>query len=358
MEKIKNIEILRFLFALVIVYFHLQYGIVNLFQNGIPLYNQILNNVKWSSLPVDFFFIISGFFLFLKTDFSQDFITFAKKKLIRFMPNIIFILILIYICSFFTPLEFLKYENIFTILNIQNVGLTYKYGNLSASWFISSLFWGLSFYFYLYKSVDKKIFNLITACIVFFCYSMWIHTKGDASYINVAYVFNKGMIRALSSIGVGYFLSMVYKDNIQQVKEMTLNIWQKLLFTAAEVYLFCFIFYYLVFHPINYDNRMIMIIAFIFLFSLFVIKKGYFSKLLENNISVFLGQFAFSIFLTHQFIRSLWKYYVCKAHSQWVIAHSVENLVLFFTVVILFGVFTYYFVEKPSFKYLKEKFLK
>ena len=46
MEKIKNIEILRFLFALVIVSCHLQHGIVNLFQNDIPLYNQILNNIK------------------------------------------------------------------------------------------------------------------------------------------------------------------------------------------------------------------------------------------------------------------------------------------------------------------------
>ena len=68
---------------------------------------------------------------------------------------------------------------------------------------------------------------------------MWIHSEG-LQYINVAYVFNIGMIRAFAGIGTGYFLSMIYKDNIQKVKEMTLNIWQKLLFTASEIYLFFF----------------------------------------------------------------------------------------------------------------------
>ncbi len=96
------------------------------------------------------------------------------------------------------------------------VGLL-RNGSIPASWFVSSLFWGLSFYFYLYKIVEKKVFNLITACIIFFCYSMWIHSEG-LQYINVAYVFNIGMIRAFAGIGTGYFLSMIYKDNIQKVK--------------------------------------------------------------------------------------------------------------------------------------------
>lgn len=357
MEKIKNIEIMRFLFALVIVCCHMRHGVINIFGDDIPMYNNIMTGFHWSRLPVDFFFIISGFFLFMTTNFNQNYADFAKKKLLRFMPTIIFVLILIYITSLFTPITFLKYENVFTLLNIQNVGLTLRNGDIPASWFVSSLFWGLSFYFYLYKTVEKKVFNLITACIIFFCYSMWIHSEG-IQYINVAYVFNIGMIRAFAGIGTGYFLSMIYKDNIQKVKEMTLNIWQKLLFTASEIYLFFFVFYYICFHKMNYDNPLIMVIAFIVLFSLFLIKKGYFSRLLENDVSVFLGKFAFAIFLTHQFIKNLWKFYVCKAHYQWVVSHPVINIELFFAVVIIFGVFTYYFVEKPATKYLKEKLLK
>ena len=355
MEKIKNIEFLRFLFSLVIVCCHLKHGIVN--EIDIPLYKTLMKSFSWSELPVDFFFIISGFFLFLTTDFNQKFIDFAKKKLIRFMPTVLFMLGIYYIFSLFTPIDFLKFENIFTILNLQNVGLTFRNGNVPASWFVSSLFWALCFFFYLRKCVNEKLFNLICACIVFFCYSFWLHSDG-INYKNVAYVFNRGMIRAFAGIGAGYFLSMIYKDNIGRIKEKVLNIWQKLCLTGVEIYLFLFIFYYTCMHKTNYNNKLIIILGFIGLFSLFVIKKGYFSKLLDNNISVFLGQFAFSIFLTHQFIIKLWNIYICKAHTDWVVSHPVLNIVLLFAAEIPFGILIYYLVEKPCTRYFKNRIKK
>ncbi len=354
MEKIKNIEILRFIFSLIIVYSHLHLGIINNFGDLIPVYKTLIENSHWAHLPVDFFFIISGFFLFLTTNFNQNFIDFAKKKLIRFMPTIVFALILTFIFSLFTPISYAKFNNIFVLLNLQNVGLTFKNGNVGTAWFVSSLFWTLCFYFYLYKCVERKIFNLITACIIFFCYSLWIHTDG-VQYINIAYVFNRGMIRAFAGVGTGYFLSMIYKDNIESIKNTVFNIWQKLLLTAAEIYLFAFIIYYLCLHKTSYNNPMIMILAFVGLFSLFIIKKGYFSKLLENNFSVFLGQFAFAIFLMHPLVKNVWKYLVCIDHRNFVISHPYMNLIMFFIVVIIIGIFTYYFVERPCTRYLKNK---
>jgi peptidoglycan/LPS O-acetylase OafA/YrhL len=149
---------------------------------------------------------------------------------------------------------------------------------------------------------------------------------------------------------------MIYKDNIEKIKNTTLNIWQKLLATAFEIYILSFTFYYLCLHKMNYDNKMIFIVAFILLIWLFLIKKGYLTRLLENNLSVFLGQFTFSIFLTHQYVIKLWRYYICEAHKQWVIGHSVLNLVLLFVAIAVFGVVVYYLVEKPVTKYLIQKF--
>ena len=166
------------------------------------------------------------------------------------------------------------------------------------------------------------------------------------------------MIRAFAGIGAGYFLSMIYKDNIGRIKEKVLNIWQKLCLTGVEIYLFLFIFYYTCMHKTNYNNKLIIILGFIGLFSLFVVKKGYFSKLLDNNISVFLGQFAFSIFLTHQFIIKLWNIYICKAHTDWVVSHPVLNIVLLFAAEIPFGILIYYLVEKPCTRYFKNRIKK
>jgi peptidoglycan/LPS O-acetylase OafA/YrhL len=358
MNKIKNIEFLRFLLCIAIVLFHPKDPILKLFENDIPLYGQIATNVSWAWISVEAFFMISGFFLFLKTDFTQKFSDFAKKKLIRLMPVVVFMLLFGWITSLFTPtIIFHRYENIFTLLNIQNVGLTFEYGIFIVSWYVSALFWSMCFYFYLYKILeDKRWFNLITACIIFFCYSFLLHTDFGSNITNMAYVFNVGTMRAFAGLGIGYFLSMIYKDNIEKIKTTTLNIWQKLLVTAFEIYILSFTFYHLWLHKMGYNNKMIIILAFIPIIWLFLIKKGYLTRLLENNLSVFLGQFTFSIYLTHQYVICMWRHYICEAHRQWVIGHSVLNLVLFFVTVAVFGVVVYYLVEKPVTKYLLKKF--
>ncbi len=349
--KLKNIEILRFFFIISVVCCHLKHGVIDSFYNILPLYDKLKENFFNSWIPVDFFFIISGFFLFLTTNFNQDFLDFAKKKFLRLTPLVFYSLILYFIFSLFTPVEFLKYENVFTLFNLQNVGLTFRNGNVPASWFISSLFWGLCFYFYFYKICDKRWFNLINACIIFLCHSFWIHS-GNNNTENIVYVFNIGMMRAFAGIGTGYFISEIYKLNIEKIKNKVYNIYQKLLLTALEIYLLFFLVYYTFLHKLNYDN----VLIFIIFFWLFLIKKGYLSQFFDNNFSVFLGQFTFAIFLTHQLIIKLWHFYICVDNSSWVILHPVINLVLLFTVIIGFGIFTYYAFEKPVTKYIKENF--
>ena len=353
--KLKNIEFLRFIFILSIISVHLRKGL-KLFADSIPLYADLFEKFQYAAKPVDYFFIIAGFFLFLKTDFSQKFIDFAKNKLIRLMPVVIFSVFLFWIVSLFTTTTFPKFEHIFTLLALNGVGLTLKGSINVATWFVSALFWTMCFYFYLYKIIDKKWFNLICACMIFFCYSMYLHITIDELYKNVYYVINKGVLRAFAGIGVGYFISMIYKDNIETIKNWTLNIWQKICFTAAEGYLLGWVVWYTFLHRMRYDNFLILILGFIGVFILFLMKKGWVSQFLDNNFSVFLGQFTYSIFLTHTLFTKLWKIYLCQGNPQWVIANPILNLVVVYAVSILFGVLTYYLYEKPVTKYLKNKF--
>ena len=350
--KFKNIELLRFLFALSIICVHIK-GILGKFSGEINLYKDLLENFKYAHIPVDFFFIIAGFFLFLKTDFNQKFIDFAKKKLIRLMPVMIFSILLYWPLSKLLPIDYLKYDNMFVFFNLQNCGLTFRHANNFCTWFVSSLFWGMCFYFYFRKCINEKMFNLITACIIFFCYGFWLHCKG-ANFHNINYVFNIGMLRAFAGLGIGYFISMIYKDNLEYFKNLSLNIYQKIILTAGEIYLFCFVFRYTCLHKMNYDNPLLLILAFIGLFILFIIKKGYFSKILENNFSVFLGQFSYSIFITHFVVKDVWKYTICTNYSKWVIVHPELNLILLYISILCFGVLTYYFVEKPCTKLLRK----
>ena len=351
MEKIKNIEILRFLFIICIVLLHASVGMLDSF----PVYKPILQNVSFAWLLCDSFFIMSGFFMFWKTDFNQSFLKFAGKKLIRLMPVIYFVLLLFWVVSLFTPIKYYKYDSLFIILNIQNVGLTNNVLPIVPSWFVSALFWGMCFYFYLHKIVNKQMYNFITACLIFFCYAVFVHTN-LVHFANYASVINIGMCRSLAGLGIGYFLAELYNEYNVKIREYSPCVLQKLLITATEIYLFCFMIYYSAFHKIGFDNVLIMIIPFIGLFILFVLRKGYFSNLLNNNISSFCGQFTYSIFMSHYLIKELWVYFICQKCHNIVLAHPILNLVLYLSTVILFGMITYYAVEKPSFKYLKKKF--
>lgn len=363
MQKIKNIEILRFIFILIIALYHIPKQIFSFLKNSVLLYNTISTGSVWGCVCVDFFFIIAGFFLFLTTDFKQDFYKFAKKKFLRLMPLMVFAILLILFLSFFTTIKFNHYGWVFAILNIQNIGITFKSTNIvGGSWFVSALFWGMCFYFYLYKTVNIKIFNLITALIILFCFSFLVHTfwisdELQKNYLNEYYIFNNGLMRALSGLGIGYFLSMLYKDNVEKLKEIYLSRFQKVLFSVVEIYLLLFLVYYTCFHKISCDNVLILIISFIILFILFICKFGYFSRFLENDVSVYLGKFTFSIYLTHMTILRVWREYIIIPHSSWVLNHYVLNLVLMYILIITFGILVYYLYEVPVHRYLK-RFIK
>lgn len=355
-EKLKNIEILRFLFSLCIIWEHMHGGILKSFIHNIPLYEKLITT-RYAFMAVDFFFIIAGFFLFLTTDFRQKFTDFAIKKIKRLMPVVFYSIFLYWIISLFTPIKFLKYENVFSLLNISNCGITLQYGNNFCTWFVSALFWTMCFYFYLYKIINKKMFNLICACLIFFCYAFWIHSSGS-NFDNVYSGLNRGMLRAFAGLGVGYFIANLYKENIEKIKFIEFKFPVTIIITFTEIYLFSFIFKYTCLQKMNYNNPMILIIAFIGLFLLFIFKKGYLSKLLNNNLSIFLGQFAYSIFMTHFVIKDLWLNIVYKNCQNWVILHPYANLICLYTVIIIFGIITYYLIEKPAAKLLKNFSLK
>lgn len=89
--KFENIEFLRFLFCIIIVYFHIFHSSILKFIEGLnstPIYKTLCTNCSDAWIIVEFFFIMAGFFLYksyLKNK-NQTFVEFAIKKIIRLWP--------------------------------------------------------------------------------------------------------------------------------------------------------------------------------------------------------------------------------------------------------------------------------
>lgn len=124
-KRFYNIDFLRFIASIIIVLFHIFIceirHIKELGDFTAQYMPYVINGRYW----VDFFFITAGFFLFYSKK-NNDFINFVKIKLIRLLPVIWFAVIVYMILSWFDLLNYKKYINVYTMLLINNIGLTTK----------------------------------------------------------------------------------------------------------------------------------------------------------------------------------------------------------------------------------------
>ena len=359
-NRIVNIEILRIIGCVAIILVHL-FNSALLFGTfpEISLYKNFSNMLNSATLAVDLFFILAGFFFAYKLNLNKSCWLFIKHKLIRLYPVLVFIIILYFIFSLTGSLKFTFYGNILVLLFLNGTSLFYKFANAGHFWYVSAMFWSLLFYYYLLKTYSKHNVNLLTALIILFSYSFLIHAQNGAvtgtwqTYYNF---INAGMLRALGGIGIGYFIGEWYKANIENIKNWKATTLQIISLSGLEFVTLYFIINNLMLHKLKYNNQFIFIIAFTTIIILFLIKKGIFSKFLDSNLIATISKYTYSIYMVHYPILFHLKGSVWKNHTELVYAHPLLNVVLTLLLVFIAGVLTYHFVEKPSYKYLTERF--
>lgn len=360
-ERFKNVDFFRFLFAIIILLYHFgtspgSFGILlkqdsSTFQNIYILFHN-------GFICVDFFFLISGFFLFKSIKPSNDTIYFIKSKIIRLVPLIWFSIVIYAIFSVFIKnFNFQINNNLLSIFLLDQIGFNKCVSCTPQAWFVSSLFWVSLFYFYLNKIFDKKYLNIIIWFLVTISTSFIINCNypGFASNVKNSQIFiNQGIMRGISGIGLGYFILMLYNSNFLK----KVNIKNRIIITGLEIYLAGFLVYYLVISGKTPGNcYFLYIINFAILFYLLLIKQGLISKLLDNNISEVLGKWSYSIYIMHIMIRNIMNCTIIYPHKEFVLAHPIFIFSSGIVIAVIVGILTYYFFEKPITKYLKNKFL-
>ena len=357
MQKIKNIEFLRVIGCITIILYHL-FLKSKLYYPDIDLYNKLHNMTACGGKAVELFFILSGFFFVYTLNTNKTCWEFIKSKLIRLYPVLVFVIILYFIFSLTGTLKFTLYDNIFTLLGLNGTGLIIKYANASHFWYVSAMLWTLLFYFYLNKNYEKKNINLFIVLTVFFSYTFLLHVqKGNIGGIERTYntILNVGMLRALGGISIGYLIGEWYKNNIDNINSLKVNIYQTIALSGLEFITIYFIINNLMLHKLNYNNQFIFIIAYTIIIMLFLAKKGFFSKILDNNIWVQISKYSYSIYMIHFPIYYQLKACIWDKHPGFIYTHPVINFVGTILLVIMAGILTYHLIEKPCVDYFKRK---
>lgn len=328
---VANINFLRIFFALLVSLEHLS-GSIN---------HQIFQlNIFFAEC----FIIISGFILFLTTNFeTTSFTNYFTKRFIRLFPSFFIV-----IC-FFIPLVSESYhltlgENIFLktkfyILNkLSTISLLLpNYYNRDILWAIPFFFWANCLLFVIIKYC-KNYSNFILGILVYLFLYLFF-TNQDTIMFHRYYIL-------LVCLFMGYFIGIISKEY-----KLTDN---KILVNCFELYVFGFIITTLFF---NYSSifpyfSIIYYLHVLALIYLFYQKKGIISDFFEKQIFTNLAKYTFAYYLIHEiiFIVVFQKYKIFKNIKDW----RISAILTVFIAMIL-SVLLYHFIEKPFADKFKKK---
>lgn len=344
MSKLYNIEVLRVVFCILIVYFHIFHAnIMSLVGNNKTYLN--LAQMSMNTLCiVECFFIMSGYFLFHTMKKKQSFIEFAYAKAIRLLP-VLFFSIIIEALMLHTRLETVVINSFF----LQCIGLSTAYKSIN--WYVSPLFWSFLFIYGMRKSFKDKGFYFGLAVIIYFGYLANISlTKGGFSRGPIGLV-DLSLTRAIAGVGMGYLVGTL----LEEFKKYKINIIPASIRTAfycvVELfslgYLLLFFSYYK-----RFSNNIIVVVVFLIIFCCFIREKGLVGRLLNNSWLGALGKFGYSVYIMQQISFLILKKYFW---STAIIKNPFACISLSLLFSFLVGVAVYYLVEKPCYEYLKNK---
>lgn len=352
-ERFLNVDFLRFISAIMVFGIHIVYARLGKLSPSFEVYKE---NTINGFIAVSFFFIMAGFFLAYTFKQKTSVMDFIKNKIARLWPLIAFVVLLDFIGSCFHLIKFKFYDNIFALLFLSNSGITFTEPRAEV-WFLSVLFLVSVFYFYIFKYFNKTVYNFFIPVTVLLCSTFMVHaTHGRCGgHLEVYYNFlNMGIIRGIAGMGLGYMVYEFYQ--YLKTQPFVNSIKSVIVYSLFEGYLLGFIIYETIFHKMHFQNRMILIVAFTALFLLFLLKRGFVSRLFDIKLSAVLGRYAFAIYMTHSFIYTVLYQLWIKSHIEIISKYPLATILILFAIVFVFSIFTYHFVEVPAGKYLKKKF--
>lgn len=245
------LEILRLFASLWVMYYH-----------GLSLISrsEMFRNGR---IAVDFFFILSGFYLI------KSFIKEKDKPYLVGLKSLIYkrikpISVTFLICFIFQLISYIQFYEGFFENSI--------WGYL---WYIPHMLVTFTVYFTLFKIIkNKKMFNVVTVILSAICY-----------FLILTYVTNYGIFRGVAGVGAGILLSQLPKCKLKWSKNILSPILAALLFIA--------IFVISILHPETVIQDILCLIILFPMLIYFSSQIQFSSKLINNICSISLGLYMY-----------------------------------------------------------------
>lgn len=321
-----KIELLRFLFCLAIILFHINNDL-----SGRHLsLGDHFTFFKEGRIAVEFFFIVTGYLAAAKaykmrgsvtdgTSLGKSTWDFIKSKIITILPyHFIFI-------GITTAVEcWVNNENVFRyILNglpciflLQMSGLPTTH-IISVEWYISSMLIVLLFLYPLCVRFYNVFTRIIAPVLGVTSLGVVLHYVGALGH-NATYVgaFYAGNIRAIGGICLGMFSFELFRT----IRELESFKRKKFLFTLAEALGYGFCLLYMISADIGKKHGGIVAVILCVAVGITFSDMSYGQSVFNNRLFYFLGKCSVPVFLAQNILRALGKEFVYDYQSRYYIA--------------------------------------
>ena len=320
MQVIISLQLLRFLAALSVVFFH------------IPIF-------KGSSIGVDVFFIISGFIIPFILEKNTN--NFFLKRIIRILPLYWLLTILLFLSKILFP-------NVFTYIDVNLEDLLKSlffipiYSELENRiiYPIIMVGWTLNYEMFFYFLVSiSLIINKKNYLYLVFVNIVILFLLGNL-YQEKNYFFLYISNSIILEFALGIIVYIIYR------KYNLFNNIYKVLVTLILIY----------FSFILFSNNEIRVLShglpafFIVLFFLQI--NRFFTK---NNLINFLGLISYALYLIHPYFLSLNEKIIIYFEFKQILIYF--SYIIYLIIVIVASYFIYIFIEKNIISYLKKKLI-
>lgn len=279
-RKNNSIEFLRFLFMSILVAWH---GGFNFFTHGY--------------LVVEFFFILSGYFIYTSLvkknkgtlQYTLDKI---KRTYLEYIIACVFMFGLVALHALIHHEHFFTLDNLFKFiaecLLLQNIGI-FSGGFNTPLWYFSVLIWGGGGLYALLKYNKRLTVNIILPLYILLFYT-YIFSRRDSIECWDKDIFYIPMLRGLADMSVGIVSAELSLKVLPKIKK------SRLLFDIISI--ISFILFLTVFYTSKtYDKYTIILIPILILNS--ISEKGILHRLLNKNFSSKLGGLTYEMYILH-----------------------------------------------------------
>lgn len=323
-QKKQGAELYRFIMTIVICLHHFR------------LYSESVLPYGGGYLAVDFFFILSGFFLCEHSqrcpahnapEALRATVKYTIQRYKRLFPQYLLILvvsILTYRCVMDVRLNISQLGALIPkLLMIDGIYIHPQLDIMPQGWYCSSLLFGSALIYYLYVRYKQNFVKRLTPFVAVGIYTIFLFKYGNMNlYTQTGFVITAGCLRGIAGLCTGCIINSLIKNKTIVRRE------SKWISISLLGFLTVFLLYALLWNSGYSRSDFIVLIAFaVILYCL--LGDDNIGKALDNPVFGQLGKISYMMFLVHHLIAVLFDYFDWFRNSDWKVASLMYLGVVF-----------------------------